>query len=73
MRKLLALVLAIVFVATALTAMAAETTFTGTYRVRAWSEYNFDKKLEDVTFLPGHENAQYDGWFDRGSGLQSPT
>jgi len=65
MKKLLTLALAVVFIATALTAMAAETTFEGQYRVRAWSEYNFDKKLEDVTALPGHENAQYDGWFDQ--------
>ena len=65
MKKLLTLLLVIFFVATAFTAFAAETTFEGQYRVRAWNEYNFDKKLEDVTALPGHENAQYDGWFDQ--------
>ena len=67
MKKLLTIALMIVFVATAFTfsAMAAETTFEGEYRVRAWNEYNFDKKLKDVTVLPGHENAQYDGWFDQ--------
>jgi hypothetical protein len=68
MKKLLTIALMIVFVATAFTALAAETTFEGTYRVRAWSEFNFDKKVEDIGApftLPGHENAQYDGWFDQ--------
>jgi len=65
MKKLLTLALAVIFVATAFTAFATDTTFEGQYRVRAWNEYNFDKKLEDVTNLPGHENAQYDGWFDQ--------
>ncbi len=66
MKKLMTLALVVVFVATAFTAFAeTETTFTGQYWVRAWSEWNFDKKLEDVTALPGHDNAQYDGWFDQ--------
>jgi hypothetical protein len=66
MKKLMTLALVVVFVATAFTAFAeTSTTFTGQYRVRAWSEWNFDKKLEDVTAFPGHENAQYDGWFDQ--------
>jgi len=72
MKKLMTLALVVVFVATAFTAMAAETTFEGNYRVRAWSEFNFDKELEDdaagAGFLsgrPSHENAQYDGWFDQ--------
>jgi len=66
MKKLMTLALVVVFVATAFTAFAeTSTTFTGQYRVRAWSEWNFDKKLEDVTALPGHDNAQYDGWFDQ--------
>ncbi|MBN1573200.1 MAG: hypothetical protein JW984_08405 [Deltaproteobacteria bacterium] len=66
MKRFLALVLTVVFVATALAAFAAETTFKGQYRVRAWNEYNFDKKLEDQNnFFPGHDNAQYDGWFDQ--------
>ncbi|MBN1573705.1 MAG: hypothetical protein JW984_10970 [Deltaproteobacteria bacterium] len=65
MKKVLVAAVSIIFVATALSAFAADTTFEGQYRVRAWSEYNFDKKLEDTTRLPGHENAQYDGWFDQ--------
>ena len=65
MRKLIALAIVVILASAAFTALAADTTFEGQYRVRAWSEYNFDKKLEDITFLPGHENAQYDGWFDQ--------
>lgn len=66
MRKLMTLALAIIFVTTAFSALAAETTFTGEYRVRAWSEYNFDKKWEDSsTVLISHDNAQYDGWFEQ--------
>ncbi len=69
MKKIIVLTLAIAFVATAFTAFAAETTFNGEYRVRAWSEYNFDKKIEDELNVFGtnisHENAQYDGWFDQ--------
>ncbi|MBN1573199.1 MAG: hypothetical protein JW984_08400 [Deltaproteobacteria bacterium] len=66
MKKFLTMTLAVVFVAVAFTAFAAETTFSGSYRVRSWSEYNFDKKLEDQNNnFPGHDNAQYDGWFDQ--------
>ncbi len=66
MRKLLVLVLAVVFSAASFAAMAAETSFSGTYRVRAYNEYNFEKKWEEISSpLPSHENAQYDGWFDQ--------
>jgi hypothetical protein len=67
MKKLMTLALVVVFVATAFAAFAADTstTFSGQYRVRAWSEWNFDKKLEDATALPGHDNAQFDGWFEQ--------
>ncbi|MBN1573703.1 MAG: hypothetical protein JW984_10960 [Deltaproteobacteria bacterium] len=65
MRRFLILLLAVMFIATAFTALAAETTFSGIYYIRAWSEYNFDKKLEDSTALPSHENPQYDGWVDQ--------
>ncbi|MBN1572095.1 MAG: hypothetical protein JW984_02745 [Deltaproteobacteria bacterium] len=68
MKKIVVLAIAIVLATTAFTALAAETTFNGEYRVRAWNEYNFDKKVEDISapfILPGHENAQYDGWFDQ--------
>jgi hypothetical protein len=66
MKRLLILVLAVVFVFATLEAFAADTTFEGEYQVRAWGEYNFDKKLEDSnTTFPGHENGQYDGWFDQ--------
>ena len=68
MKKLSTVALVIVFVASAFTfsAFAAETTFTGTYRIRAYNEFNFDKKLEDTrAIFPGHDNAQHDGWFDQ--------
>ncbi len=67
MRRISTIILTVAFVAAAFSAFAAETTFSGTYRIRAYSEYNFDKKIEDNNFsgLPGHENAQYDGWFDQ--------
>ena len=44
MKKLVSLTLAVLFVAVAVAAFAAETTFEGQYRVRAWSEWNFDKQ-----------------------------
>ncbi len=67
MKKLLTLILAIIFVATAFTAFAeTKTEFSGEYRVRAWSEYNFDKKREDQPGLTiSHDNAAYDGWFEQ--------
>ncbi len=42
---------------------AAETTFTGEYQVRAFTEWNFDKQ---AGFGPTQDKrAQYDGWFDQ--------
>jgi hypothetical protein len=61
MKKVLSLTLAVLFVAMAVAAFAAETTFEGQYRVRAWSEWNFDKKPAYATdFEP-----LYNGWFDQ--------
>lgn len=42
--------------------LCAETTFEGAYRVRAWSEWNFDKK---PGYGPPDYEARYDGWFDQ--------
>jgi hypothetical protein len=40
---------------------AAETTFSGEYRIRAWSNWNFDKRPTD----PGSEKGLYTGYFDQ--------
>lgn len=42
---------------------AAETTLTGEYRVRAWSEWNFAK--EAGTGLPNDADSLYTGYFDQ--------
>jgi hypothetical protein len=61
MKKLLTLTIAVLFVMVAASAVFAETatTFEGQYRVRAWSEWNFDKKYNDS------DDGQFDGWFDQ--------
>jgi hypothetical protein len=59
MKKILSLTVIALFVLVAVGAMAAETTFEGSYRVRAWSEWNFDKKFTD------RDEEQYDGWFEQ--------
>jgi hypothetical protein len=67
MKKLLALSIVLLFLVVAVgAAFSAETTFNGQYRVRAWSEWNFDKQ---AGYGPAYGNnanrAQYDGWFDQ--------
>jgi hypothetical protein len=51
-----------VILASSVGGWCAETTFEGTYRVRAWSEWNFDKKSGGG---PPDYHPQYDGWFDQ--------
>ncbi len=63
MKKLVSLTLAVLFVMVmACAAFAAETTFEGQYRVRAWSDWNFDKKPGDVV---GEAGPLYTGFFDQ--------
>jgi hypothetical protein len=62
MKKLLVLaVAAILMVAFAAPSFAAETTFNGQYRIRAFSNWNFDKKVTD----PTSERGLYTGYFDQ--------
>jgi hypothetical protein len=59
LKKIVALAVASLLVLGAVSVMAAETTFEGAFRVRSWSEWNFDKKITD------RDEAQYDGWFEQ--------
>ncbi len=62
MKKALTIFVAMLFLVVAVgVAYSAETTFTGQYKVRAWTNWNFDKK-------PDHFNSSrglYDGYFDQ--------
>jgi hypothetical protein len=62
MKKALTILVAMLFVVVAVGAVfAAETTFEGQYKIRAWSSWNFDKK-------PNHLNSEkglYTGYFDQ--------
>jgi hypothetical protein len=63
MKKLVSLTLAVLFVMVmACAAFAAETTFEGQYRVRAWSDWNFDKK---PVVPAGEADPLYTGFFDQ--------
>ena len=42
-----------------LSAFAAETTFMGEYRIRSYSDWNFEKKSNDI------DKPQFDGWFEQ--------
>ncbi|MBN1574833.1 MAG: hypothetical protein JW984_16680 [Deltaproteobacteria bacterium] len=69
-KNLTVAILTVFFISAAISALAADTTFSGEYRVRAWSEYNFSKKVEDIgagnnAVLPSHENPLYTGFFDQ--------
>ena len=66
MKRLLLSVLIIAFVFTMLLpSIAAETTISGTYRIRSVMDYNWDKKLQDQGNLgPSHNDALYTGYFD---------
>ena len=59
MKKLLVLTIAAFLVMVVGSAFAAETTLSGTYEVKAWTEWNFDKKYDNL------DDAQYDGWFQQ--------
>ena len=69
MKKLVALTLvALLVVGVVGTVFAADTTFEGAYRVRAWTEWNFDKEVEDIGapgVAPSHEDGLYTGFFDQ--------
>ncbi|MBN2223898.1 MAG: hypothetical protein JW765_04400 [Deltaproteobacteria bacterium] len=62
MKRALIILVAMLFVVVAVgAAFAAETTFNGQYRIRAFSNWNFDKR-------PGHldsEKGLYTGYFDQ--------
>ncbi|MBN2225286.1 MAG: hypothetical protein JW765_11455 [Deltaproteobacteria bacterium] len=62
MKKALTILVAMLFVVVAVGAVfAADTTFEGQYKIRAWSNWNFDKR-------PNHLNSQkglYTGYFDQ--------
>ena len=60
MKKVFAPILVVIFVMVAASfALCAETTFKGEFRIQSWSEWNFDKKFNDL------DNAQFDGWFEQ--------
>ncbi len=62
MRRLLILAVAVILtVAFTAPLFAAETTFNGQYRIRAFSNWNFDKKATD----PTSERGLYTGYFDQ--------
>lgn len=42
-----------------LPALSADTTFSGVYRIRSYSEWNYEKRFNDI------DKAQYDGWFEQ--------
>jgi hypothetical protein len=62
MKKTLAILVAMLFLVVAVgAAFGAETTFEGQYKIRAWSNWNFDKK-------PNHHDSErglYTGYFDQ--------
>lgn len=58
MKKVLSLTFAFIVISASL-AFAAETKFEGEFRIQSWSEWNFDKKANDI------DKAQYDGWFEQ--------
>jgi len=65
MRKLLILaVAALLMVAIAAPSFAAETTFEGQYKIRAWSTWNFDKNTASPTQY-NSEHGVYTGYFDQ--------
>ncbi|MBN1574450.1 MAG: hypothetical protein JW984_14730 [Deltaproteobacteria bacterium] len=67
MKKFLVLIAATALVvAIALPSFAAETTFSGIYRVRSVMDYNWDKQMKDGAGLgPSHDDALYTGYFDQ--------
>jgi len=68
MKKLLFFCVAVIFIMIAASfALAAETTFEGEFRIQSWSEWNFDKKFNNIY------DEQYDGWFEQRFRLTVPT
>jgi len=66
MKKLVSLAVAAVLVLSiGAVAFAADTTFSGTYRVRGWTEWNFEKEAEDIGVIPTHDQGLYTGYFDQ--------
>ncbi len=62
MKKALTILVAMLFLVVAVgVAYSAETTFNGQYKVRGWSNWNFDKKVTN----PTSERGRYDGYFDQ--------
>ncbi len=62
MKKTLAILIAMLFVVVAAGAVfAAETTFEGQYKIRAWSSWNFDKTASHYD----SERGLYTGYFDQ--------
>ena len=60
MKKVLSSTLVLIFVMVAASlAISAETTFEGEFRIQSWSEWNFDKKFNNIY------DEQYDGWFEQ--------
>lgn len=63
MKKSVSMLLVVIcLLVTAVTLFAAETTFEGEYRVRAITEWNFDKKPAPG---PADYESLYDGWFEQ--------
>jgi hypothetical protein len=62
MKKTLAILIAMLFLVVAAGAVfAAETTFEGQYKIRAWSSWNFDKTVSHYD----SERGLYTGYFDQ--------
>ncbi|MBN2223075.1 MAG: hypothetical protein JW765_00215, partial [Deltaproteobacteria bacterium] len=65
MKKALTILVAMLFVVAAVGAVfAAETTFNGQYKVRAWSNWNFEKGLNTPSQYDS-EKGLYTGYFDQ--------
>jgi hypothetical protein len=64
MKKTLTILIAAVFLmVVAGAAFAAETTFEGQYKIRAWSNWNFEKRLTPADY--NSERGLYTGYFDQ--------
>ena len=60
MKKILSFTIAFLLVTLiSLSAFSADTTFEGEFRIRSYSEWNFDKKFNDAT------KEEFDGWFEQ--------
>ena len=60
MKKIISFTIAFLLVTLInLPVFSADTTFEGEFRIRSYSEWNFDKKFNDI------DDAQFDGWFEQ--------